>query len=156
MVVNTRIFGEITIEDDRVIHFANGIIGFPEMTDFALVHNEEEGNKAGIRWMQSMQEPEFAIPVIDPLSIIQGYDPEVNDELLLPLGELNPEEMLVLVTITVPKEITQMSVNLRAPIVINAGTKKACQMIAEGENYSIKYPIYEILQEAKKAVKEGE
>ena len=57
--------------------------------------------------------------------------------------------MLVLVTVTVPSDLTKMSVNLQGPIIINADTKKACQIIAEGEGYDVKYPIYELLQSRK-------
>ncbi len=149
MRINTKIFGEIEIADDKIIHFPSGIIGFPELTDFALVHDEEKGIGA-IHWMQSVQEPAFAMPVIDPLMVCPDYNPEVDDELLKPLGELIPDEMLVLVTVTVPSDLTKMSVNLRGPLIVNAAEKKACQVIIEGEGYAIKYPIYDILN-AKKA-----
>ena len=151
MKVNTRIFGEIEVDEDKLIQFANGIVGFPELKDFALIYDEEKGTDSDVRWMQSIQEPNFAIPVIDPLAIKPDYNPVVEDELLNSVGEINPAELLVLVTITVPKEITQMSINLRAPIVINAAVKKACQIIVEGEDYPVKFPIYEILQANKKA-----
>ncbi|MDD3138423.1 MAG: flagellar assembly protein FliW [Lachnospiraceae bacterium] len=150
MKLNTRIFGEIEVEEDKVIHFVNGIIGFPELKEFALVFDEEKGNSSEIRWMQSIQEPNFAIPVIDPLTIRSDYNPVVEDELLTSVGEIRPEELLVLVTITVPADITQMSINLKAPIIINAASKKACQIIVEGDDYQVKYPIYDILQAAKK------
>ena len=52
MTIETRIFGEVTIDDDKIIHFENGIIGFPDLTDFALIYDADEGNEAGIRWMQ--------------------------------------------------------------------------------------------------------
>lgn len=151
MKVNTRIFGEIEVEEEKLIQFANGIVGFPELKDFALIYDEEKGTDSDVRWMQSIQEPNFAIPVIDPLAIKPDYNPVVEDELLKSVGEINPAELLVLVTITVPKEITQMSINLRAPIIINAAVKKACQIIVEGEDYPVKFPIYEILQANKKA-----
>lgn len=149
MRINTKIFGEIEIADDKIIRFPSGIIGFPELTDFALVHDEEKGIGA-IHWMQSVQEPAFAMPVIDPLIVCPDYNPEVDDELLRPLGELIPDEMLVLVTVTVPSDLTQMSVNLRGPLIVNAAEKKACQVIIEGEGYAVKYPVYDILN-AKKA-----
>ena len=76
MVINTRIFGEVTIGDDRMIHFPKGIVGFPELTDFALIHDSEAGEQGGIRWMQSIQEPNFAMPVIDPLAVKEDYNPE--------------------------------------------------------------------------------
>lgn len=149
MRINTKVFGEIEIADDKIIHFPSGIIGFPELTDFALVHDEEKGIGA-IHWLQSVQESAFAMPVMDPLIVCPDYNPEVDDELLKPLGELAPDELLVLVTVTVPSDLTQMSVNLRGPLIINAAEKKACQVIIEGEGYAVKYPVYDILN-AKKA-----
>ena len=149
MRINTKVFGEIEIADDKIIHFPFGIIGFPELTDFALVHDEEKG-VGSIHWLQSIQESAFAMPVMDPLLVQPEYNPEVDDELLKPIGKLDPEEMLVMVTVTVPSNLTKMSVNLRGPIVINAAEKKACQVIVDGEEYAVKFPIYDILN-AKKA-----
>ena len=152
MKVNTRIFGEIDIEEEKIIVFEGGIIGFPEMTRFTLVHDEEKGVGSGIRWLQSMQEPNFAMPVMDPLLVKDDYNPEVNDELLEQAGNVNPDNMLVLVTVTIPSDIKQMSVNLRGPIVINAEEKMACQIIVDGDEYPVKYPIYEVLQARKAGV----
>ena len=149
MRINTKIFGEVDIADEKIIHFPAGIIGFPDLTDFALIHDEEKGT-GSIHWLQSVQEPNFAMPVMDPLVILPDYNPEVDDELLKPIGELNPDEVLVLVTVTVPSDLTKMSVNLRGPIIINAAEKKACQVIVEGDGYEVKFPIYDILN-AKKA-----
>ena len=150
MKVNTKVFGEVDIADDKIIEFAGGIIGFPELTKFALIHDEEKGVGVGIRWLQSMQEPAFAMPVMDPLVVKEDYNPEVEDELLTDLGDLNEDNLLVLVTVTVPSDLTKMTVNLQGPIVINADNRKACQVIVEGDEYVVKYPIYEILK-AKKA-----
>ncbi len=151
MNVTTKNFGEITIADDKIIKFPSGIIGFPDLTDFALVHDEEKG-VGGIHWLQSMQEPAFAMPVMDPLTVKADYNPQVDDEILKPIGELDPNETLVLVTVTVPSDLTKMTVNLRGPFVINALEKKAVQVIIEGEEYPVKFPIYDIL----KAKKGGE
>ena len=153
MKITTRVFGEIEIDESKIISFPSGIIGFPEMTDFVLVFDEEKGKDTPIRWLQSLQETEFAMPVMDPLLVAKDYNPEVEDDYLLPLGEMGEEDTLVLVTVTVPKDLTKMSVNLQAPIIINAATKKAIQMIVNTEKYPIKYNIYDILQELKR---EGE
>lgn len=150
MRINTRVFGEIDIEDEKIIHFPGGIVGFPELTDFALIHDSEKESTCAIRWLQSMQEPAFAMPVMDPLSVKPDYNPEVEDELLKPLGKIDPEEILVLVTLTVPSDLTKMSVNLQAPLVVNAAEKKACQVIVDTELYPVRFPIYEILQQMKK------
>ncbi len=148
MKINTKVFGEVEIADDKIIHFPSGIVGFPELTEFTLLHDEEKG-AGSIHWLQSIQEPGFAMPVMDPLLVCTDYNPEVDDKLLKPLGGLDPEEILVLVTVTVPSDLKKMSVNLRGPIIINAAAKKACQVIVEGEGYQVKYPIYEILSARK-------
>ena len=149
MRINTKVFGEIEIIEEKIIHFPSGIIGFPGLTDFALVHDEEKGIGA-IHWLQSIQEPGFAMPVMAPLLVKPDYNPEVDDELLKPIGDLEPEELLVMVTVTVPGDIKQMSVNLKGPIIVNASKRKACQVIVDGGGYAVKFPVYEILN-AKKA-----
>ena len=152
MKVNTRVFGEIDIEEEKILTFPAGIIGFPELTQFTLIHDEEKGTGAGIRFLQSIDEPGFAMPVMDPLVVKPDYNPEVNDELLEPAGNITAENMLVLVTVSVPTDVKLMTVNLRGPIIINADEKKACQIIVDGDDYAVKYPIYEILQARKAGV----
>lgn len=147
MNITTKLFGEISVDESKLITFVNGIIGFPDLKDFLLIH-DSDGN-GNVRWMQSVQEPAFAMPVIDPLSVRADYNPSIEDELLKPLGGITPENMLVLVTITVPREIEKMSVNLKAPIVINGDNLKASQIIVEEDEYEVKFPIYEILKAAK-------
>ena len=147
MTIETKLFGEISVDESKLISFPQGIIGFPELKDFLLIH-DGDGN-GNIKWMQSIQEPAFAMPVVDPLTIIPEYNPDVEDELLKPLGEVTQENMLVIVTITVPKDIEKMTVNLKAPIIINSETRKAAQLIIEDEKYQVKFPIYEILKAAK-------
>ena len=149
MEILTKAFGKITIDDEKIINFPKGIVGFPDLTEFALIHDEEKGTET-IHWLQSIQEPGFAMPVMDPLLVCPEYNPEVDDELLSHLGELDPDELLVLVTVTVPKDITKMTVNLKGPIVINAAERKATQVIVEGDQYQVKFPIYDILDANKK------
>ena len=149
MRVETRIFGVVDIAEDKIIRFPGGIVGFPDLTDFALVHDEENGPSGGIRWMQSLQETNFAMPVIDPLAVVATYNPTVEDELLKGIGELKTENTLVLVTITVPKDIKQMTVNLQAPFVINADTRMAAQVIVDSDKYPVRFPIYDILEKMK-------
>ena len=148
MQITTKVFGQIMIDDDKIIHFPKGIIGFPDLTEFTLVHDEEKGTDS-IHWLQSIQEPAFAMPVMDPLIVCPDYNPEADDELFNVLGEIKPDELLVMVTVTVPKDLTKMSVNLKGPIVINAAEKRALQIIVEGDEYKVKFPIYDILNKKK-------
>ncbi len=149
MQITTRIFGEIDIEDDKIITFVNGLVGFPDLKEFALIYDTEKSEAGGLEWLQSMQEPNFAMPVINPLSILEDYNPQVEEEWLKSLGDFDQDSLLVLVTVTVPSDITKMTANLKGPIVINANTCKACQVIAEGKDCDVKFPIYEILKARK-------
>lgn len=147
MTIITKLFGEVEVDENKIILFSQGIIGFPELKRFMLIHDSE--SNGNIRWLQSIEEPAFAMPVIDPLHIMPEYNPNIEDELLKPLGTLDENNMLVLVTITVPKDIEKMSVNLRAPIIICGDNYKACQVITDDEQYVVKYPIYTLLKELK-------
>ena len=148
MTLQTKVFGEVTIEEEKIITFPGGIIGFPDLTQFTLLHDEDDGI-ATIHWLQSLQEPGFAMPVMDPLFVKEDYNTEIEDELLKVLGEWKQDELLVLVTVSVPQELEKMTVNLKGPIIINGANRKACQVIVEGDVYKVKFPIYDILQARK-------
>ena len=149
MKINTKIFGEIEIADEKIITFESGIIGFPDLKSFTLLHDEEKGTNAGIRFLQSLDEPAFAMPVMDPFVVKEDYAPEVDDELLAKLGNLTEDNLLILVTVTIPSDLTRMTVNLQGPIIINVEERKASQIIVEGNAYPVKFPIYDILQSRK-------
>lgn len=151
MKVKTRIFGEINVPDNNVMFFEKGIIGFPDLQRFALMRDEDKPD-AAIMWLQSLDEGEFALPVLVPNMVIDDYAPSVDDGLLQTLGEFEANELMLLVTITVPSDIKKMSVNLKAPIIINHRNLHACQAVAENEEYEVKHMIYEKL----KKKKEGE
>ncbi len=153
MKLSTRIFGEVEIEDSKIINFPNGIIGFPDLKRFTLMHDGEDENVA-IKWLQSVEEPSFAMPVMDPLMVCPDYKPKVDIKDVTEMGELNEDELLVLVTVTVPHDLTKMSVNLMGPFIINVSDMTAVQTIVENEDYPVKFPIYDILQKNKKE-KEG-
>lgn len=149
MKTATRLFGEIEIDESKIITFEGGIIGFPDMKKFTLIFDEEKEGRPSISWLQSMDEPEIAFPVMDPLFVCETYNPSVEEELLKNLGTIKEDNLYVLVTVTVPQNIKELAVNLKAPIVINTDTRKASQIIVE-DDLPVRYRIYEILEEAKK------
>lgn len=154
MLIKTRHFGEIDLDQDKIIFFENGILGFEECKNYTILYDNEEGEKPDITWLQSIEEPSLAIPIISPFLISPEYNPTVEDELLKPIGEIAPDNLVVLVSITIPSDITKISANLKAPFVINSETKKGCQIIVEELEYDIKHSFYQQLQ-ASKAKKEG-
>ena len=149
MKANTSIFGEIEIADEKIITMERGMIGFPNLNHFALIFDEEKGQKqTSIMWLQSMDDTDIAFPVMDPHAVKEDYNPNVNEEIVAPIGELNEENTFVLVTVTVPKKIEDFSVNLKAPIVVNMDNRKAVQLIVE-DDYPVKYKVYEVLKAKK-------
>ncbi len=150
MKLTTRIFGEVEIEDSKIINFPNGIIGFPDLKRFTLMHDEEQGTGT-IKWLQSIEEPGFAMPVVDPLIVCPDYNPQVEKTALADIGNLNDDDILVLVTVTVPHDLTKMTVNLKGPFIINVADMKASQTIIDNDDYPVKFPIYDILQKNKEA-----
>lgn len=148
MKLTTKIFGETDISEDKILTFPKGVIGFPDLTRFALMYDKDKGTH-NIQWLQSIDEPAFAMPVIDPLHVQEDYNPVVEEDVLEDLKPLSNENMLVLVTITVPRDLTHMTANLKGPFIINAETRRGCQVILDDERYQVKYPIYEILKKMK-------
>lgn len=149
MKAKTRIFGEIEIADEKIITLEKGMIGFPNLNHFALIFDEEKEQKdTTIMWLQSMDEPDIAFPVMMPHVVMEDYRPNVSEEILAPLGEMTEENTYLLVTVTVPKKVEDFSVNLKAPIVINMENHKGVQIIVE-DDYPIKYKVYDVIRNKK-------
>lgn len=143
MLIDTKYFGQIDVEDDKIIHFENGLFGFEEYKDYTILFDLEGGEDPLFSWLQSTTEKALAFPVVNPRKVKEDYDPIVEDALLEELGEFGEEDMLVLLLATVPADVKKTSVNLKAPLVINAGTKKGIQIIAENSDYVIKHFLLE-------------
>ena len=149
MLVYTKYFGQIDLDEDKIIHFEHGIMGFENLKNYTILFDIEEGDSPNISWLQSLEEPMLALPVINPLYVKADYDPVVEDELLKPLGEITDENLVILLSITVPSDINKMTANLKAPFIINSDTRKGTQIIVENPDYEVKYNIYELLKNRK-------
>lgn len=154
MKAKTKLFGEIEIDESKIITFINGMVGFPDMKKFTILYDNEKEGKGNIMWFQSLDEPSFAMPVMQPNVIMPDYNPIVNDELISPLGEFTEDNLYVLVTVTVPSDITKMTANMKGPIIINTDTLLASQIVVEND-MQVRFPIYELLK-ARKEEKAGE
>lgn len=143
MKIDTKYFGEIEIDNDKIIHFENGIMGFEEYKDFTLLYDSEAEKKPFFSWLQCVTEKSLAFPVVNPLNVIKDYNPVVEDALLEPLGELKDEDIVLLVFATIPNDVKDASVNMKAPVIVNAANGKAIQVILEKGDYKIKHKIIE-------------
>ena len=141
MKAETRLFGTVDIADDKIITLEKGMIGFPKLNRFALIFDEEKERKdSSIMWLQSMDDTDVAFPVMVPDAVREDYKPNVNEEIVAPLGTLTDENTYILVTVTVPKRVEDFSVNLKAPIVINMDNRRGIQLIVE-DDYPVKYKV---------------
>jgi len=146
MEFNTTLFGKIDVSDDKILEFPQGILGFEELKRFTLTFDVEKSAPTGLNFMVSLDEPAFMLPVVTAVAVKPDYSPEISAEVEKAIGPLTEENVLVLVTMTIPEDITKMTVNLNAPIIINIDTNKAVQSVVENEGYDIKYPIYDFLK----------
>ena len=150
MQIKSKLFGEIEIQDDKIITFEHGIMGFEELRKYALVFDSDKPTPNKIMWLQSAEISDLAFPVIDPTLIMGDYNPIVEDEWLAPIGGYETEEdLLVLCILTVPSDISKMTANVKAPLIINGITRKGCQIIANNDEYSVRLNVYDILQKKK-------
>lgn len=151
MLVKTKFFGEIELNEEKIITFPGGIMGFEGYKKYTLLYDiTDDKEKFNVSWLQSLDEPEFALPVVNPYHVKPDYNPVVEDEIIKSLGEINEENLVILLSLTVPADITKMSANLKAPFIINSDTRKGIQIIVENQDYEIKYNIYEYIQLLKK------
>ena len=148
MLVKTRFFGEVDIEDEKILTFDNGIMGFEDMKRWTLIYDIEKGSEGPISWFQSLDMAELALPVINPYTVTAVYEPVVEDELLKPLGEFKDEELVTFLTIP-SEDPSKTTANFRAPILINPVNRKGIQVIVNNEDYPIKFSIYESVQKMK-------
>lgn len=150
MKIGTRHFGNVEIDDSKIIKFEEGIFGFPELHQFVLLYdNQEEGSP--FAWLQAVENEEVCLPMINPLTWFPNYTPEVDDQEVIKIG-LETQETLEIYTIVVlPDDITKMTTNLKAPVLINQVNKKACQVIVEDDDCDIRHNLYEQILKMKEA-----
>ncbi|CCX89417.1 flagellar assembly factor FliW [Clostridium sp. CAG:590] len=149
MRVQTKFFGEVELDDNKVIEFPNGIIGFEDFKKFAIIYDIEDDRDTKISWLQSLEEPTLALPVVDPLAVTTEYAPMIEDELLKPLGNPADEDLLFLLVMTVPSDMTKVTANMKAPVIISTEERKGVQLIVDNADYPVKFNVYESVQKMK-------
>lgn len=137
MEIITRDFGPVTVEDNSVYTFPNGIFGFEETTEFALFVKVLA--ERPFLYLHATQDVTPFFLVFDPEEFVEQYHPTLSPEDLATLGAEKEDELVFLVIATLPESVTDLSVNLKSPIVLCPATKKAAQCILQNSEYPIKY-----------------
>ena len=142
MKIDTRYFGEVEIGEEKILHFEQGLFGFEEYKDFTILYDNEEDKEPFFSWLQCVTEKGLAFPIVNPFKVKEDYDPIVEDALLEGSGECAPEDMVVFLLATVPGDPKKATVNMKAPLVINAQNRKGMQIIVENDDYEIRHLIF--------------
>ena len=130
MKIQTRYFGEVEIGDEKIVHFDKGLFGFEEYKDYTILYDIDGEEPPFFSWLQSTTEPGLAFPIVNPQRVDEQYNPIVEDALLEPVGEIKEDDLVVFLLATVPADVKRTSVNKKAPLIINAGTRKGVQIVA--------------------------
>lgn len=144
MRVRSARFGEVEIDDRSIIEFPEGLPGFEDLKKFVIMRCEQTDP---IQWMQSIENEYIVMPVINPFLLDETYHIEVNDEELNVIETFDEEDMIVLCIMVLPQELSEMTANLMAPILINIKKMKGRQVVMDRGDMPIKFPAYEPLME---------
>ena len=143
MKVKTTRFGELEVNPTDLITFAEGLFGFENLKKYFVV---DPGDSTLILWLQSTEDEKIAFPIIEP----KMFKPDYIAKLLpadlngLDLDSLQTAKLYSILTI--PANVTEMSANLKAPIVINSSKKIGKQMVLQDSKLSVKHEMYKELK----------
>lgn len=140
MKFESKYFGEIEFEEENIIVFHNGLVGFEDKTKFIVIYNPNP--ELPFHWLQSLDDSALTFVVCSPFAFTDKYEfdiPEM-DEKELELS--NPEDVLIYAITVIPDVMEETSINLKAPIVINTRTKIGKQLVLDTDKYPIKFKIF--------------
>lgn len=138
MNVMTIRFGEIEIDEARIIEIPDGIIGFEDRR-FIIIAPDKYGQ---FFWLQSVDSPELAFVVTDPVLFAPNYEVNLTSEEYGRL-KLDPDsEAIILAVVTMASDVMEITLNLQGPIVVNPEKMIAKQVVFEYGKYGTRQPLF--------------
>ncbi|GAA0472252.1 flagellar assembly protein FliW [Alkalibacillus silvisoli] len=138
MKIETVYFGEIEIEESKLLAFNHGLPGFQDEKQFALL--DLEGNPA-FKILQSTKAIELAFVITNPFLIETGYEFKLDEQTVEQLNINKSEDVSVWSIVTLKEPFEQSTLNLKAPIVLNLNNKQGKQISLNDSNYHTKHSI---------------
>ncbi|MFZ2539175.1 MAG: flagellar assembly protein FliW [Oscillospiraceae bacterium] len=135
MIIQTRDFGEVTIEEQDIVTFIHPILGFEDLTKYVFLFNQSICSH--FVWLQSVEHKDICFILADSSVVLQEYMPILPRQGLLELGD---GENIVWLIVVVDEDFSKSTVNLKSPIVLNSAQRRAMQVVLD-QNYPIKYPL---------------
>ena len=142
MEIESTRFGRLDVDDERVITFPAGLLGFPDHRRFALIQTGEENY---FFWLQSVDDPNLAFVVTDPSTFFKDYQVPVRDETRQEL-QLADEGFLQVFVIC-NKVGDWLTGNLLGPILVNAENRLAQQVVLTEKKWTTRQPLLRLQSE---------
>ena len=144
MLVNTKPFGEIEVDDRQRIKFPHGILGFEDIKEYVIINAEQEP----FFWLQSIEVQDTAFVLINPDIFRQDYSKKILQE-IGETGKQDPENFLIFAIVTIPSEHKEMTANLQGPILIDRKNKTGIQMISDNPEWNVRHKILDEMKGTK-------
>lgn len=138
MLIETVRFGVIDIDDARIIEFRDGVLGFPKHKRFALVQTSTD---PVFFWLQSVDDPQLAFVVCDPLAFVSDYHCPIKDDDRAALNMRDERDCQMLIIVN--KVDGQLTGNLLGPLVIGASSLIGRQMVLSDKRYTTRHRLME-------------
>jgi len=137
--IETTRFGRLEVDDERIITFGRGLLGFPDHTRYALI---QTGSENYFFWLQCVDEPSLAFVVTDPSIFFKDYQVAIKSETQadLDLADLGMAQVFVICN----KVGDWLTGNLLGPIIVNAQTRVAQQIVLTEKKWSTRHPLLQL------------
>ncbi len=141
--IPSQALGAIEVRAENLITVCEPLAGFPDCSSYALIeHTRRDGSASpSVFWLQAAERPFQAFVVTDPWGVFAEYAPEISDADASQLGLVNFEDARVFAILTVPRAPSGITVNLRAPIVVNMAKQLAKQVVLLNDEYHTRHMV---------------
>lgn len=139
MILQTTRFGQIEVDEQRVITFPKGILGFPDFQTYVLI---EPGDDTYFFWLQSTQTPDLAFVVTDPSLFVANYQVPIKPDQMEEMALAGIEEAQVFVIVN--KRGNLLTGNLQGPLVINVSQRTGQQLVLSDRRFTTRVPLIEL------------
>lgn len=141
MKLSTKYFGEIEYAEEDVLSFPKGLFAFEEETEFLLL--PFSGSNGTLLCLQSCATPQLAFVAMNPFSLDNSYTPVLQPEELEYLKVGDSRELCYYVLCVVKNPVSNSTVNMKCPVVVNEDTRRCMQVILDGDDYHMKHLLAE-------------
>jgi len=139
MRIQTSRFGELTVDEQRIITFPNGLLGFPDDKKYVLLESAQD---ASFWWLQSIELAELAFVVTDPTLFVPTYRVPISQQQMqaLGLGSMDQAQVFVIVN----KRENVLTGNLQGPLVVHVERRTGEQLVLSDRRFTTRVPLMEL------------